>query len=120
MNDNGDNAYGVTFGRIMFLQKIIEGHNNVESFERHHDLAFDVTRVQQRDTLQIICVDEYVLSDAMARQIWSDFPTVNMIFVGGKWNRTSTPAGAFCKSKQIAVCNAGTINAALLKTRYWT
>lgn len=119
MSDNGENAYGVTFGRIMFLQKIIEGHDNVRSFKRHHDLTFDVDRAKQRDKIQIVCVDEYVLSDAMARQIWQDFPGVSLIFVGGKWNHTSTPASAFCKSKKLGICNAGTINGALLKTRYW-
>lgn len=120
MSENGENAYGVTFGRIMFLQRIIEGHDNIKSFARHHDLVFDVTRLRQGDTIQIVCVDEYVLSDAMARQIWRDFPKVGIIFVGGKWNHTSTPANDFCKSKSIAICNAGSLNAALLKTRYWT
>lgn len=120
MHDNVVNAYGVTFGRITFLQKIVEGHDNVKSFSRHDDIVFDLDREKKGDNIQVVCVDEYVLSDAMARQVWQDFPSVDIIFVGGKWNHTSTPASDFCKSKRIAICNAGNVNAVLLKTRYWT
>jgi hypothetical protein len=119
MGDNGSNAYDVTFGRIMFLQKIIAGHNNVRSFERHDDLVFDVTRIEQRDTIQVICVDEYALSEAMARKVISDFPDASIIFVGGKWNRPTGEAEAYCRTRKIGICNAGDINAALSKTRYW-
>jgi hypothetical protein len=119
MTNNGDNAYNVTFGRIMFLQKIITGHENVAAFDRHDDLAFDVTRVDQRDMIQIICVDEYVLSEAMARQVISDFPGTGIIFVGGKWNSATGDARAYCRSKKVAICNAGDINAKISKTHYW-
>ncbi len=117
--DNGSNAYDVTFGRIMFLNKIIEGHDNVSSFERHDDIVFEVARDVPRDTVQIICVDEYALSEAMARRIVSDFPEVNIIFIGGKWNRPTAEARDLCRPKKIGVCNAGTINAALTKPQYW-
>lgn len=119
MGDNGGNAYDVTFGRIMFLQRIIDGHGNVERFKRHDDLAFDVTRVEQGDTIQIVCVDEYTLSEAMAQRIVRDFPEVGIIFVGGKWNRPTAESKAFCRARKVGVCNAGDINAALTKTRYW-
>lgn len=119
MSDNGDNAYNVTFGRITFLQKIIEGHDNVNSFHRHDDLVFDVTRIKPHDTIQIICVDEYALSEAMAQQVISDFPKTSIIFVGGKWNGSTREATAYCRAKKIGICNAGNINAALSKTRYW-
>ena len=102
----------------MFLQRIIEGHDNVESFNRSADIVFNITRIKQGDNVQIVCVDEYVLSESMARQIASDFPDTNVIFVGGKWNHTSGPATSFCNSRGISIHNAGTINAGLHKTRY--
>lgn len=119
MSDNGGNAYDVTFGRIMFLQKIIEGHDNIAEFTRHDDLAFDVARIEQRDTIQIICVDEYTLSEAMAQRVMRDFPKVGIIFVGGKWNHPTAESKALCRARKVGVCNAGDINAALTKTRYW-
>lgn len=119
MANNGTNAYDVTFGRIMFLEKIISGHQNVAAFDRHDDLAFDVVRLDQGDNVQVLCVDEYVLSEAMARQIINDFPNVGIIFVGGKWNSASGDARAYCCARKIAICNAGDINAKLSKTRYW-
>jgi len=119
MNENGDNAYGVSFGRIMFLQKIIEGHDNVRSFERHSDLAFSVKRSAQSDTLEIVCVDEYTLSEAKAMEIIRDFPKLSVIFVGGKWNKPSREAEKYCRAKRVGVSNAGDINATLLKTKYW-
>ncbi len=119
MSSNGENAYNVTFGRIMFLQKIIEGHDNVKAFQRHSDLAFSVERSTQGDSIEIVCVDEYTLSEAKAMEVISDFPNVSIIFVGGKWNKPSREASAYCRARKVGVCNAGDINAALLKTKYW-
>jgi hypothetical protein len=117
--DNGENQYGVSFGRIMFLQQIIAGHDNILSFSRHSDIAFDVTRELPRDVLQIICVDEYALAEAKARSIVADFPNAHLIFVGGKWNKTTVEASSYCRAKKIGICNAGNINAALSKSSYW-
>lgn len=117
--DNGENAYEVTFGRIMFLNKIIEGHDNVSSVERYDDIVFEVIRDVPSDTVQIVCVDEYAFSEAMARRIIGDFPEVNIIFVGGKWNKPTAEAKTLCRLKKIGICNAGSINAALSKLRYW-
>lgn len=119
MANNGGNTYNVTFGRIMFLQKIIAGHENVVEFDRHDDLAFDISRVVQRDKIQVICVDEYALSEAMARQIIADFPSAGIIFVGGKWNSATGDARAYCRAKKVAICNAHDINAKISKTDYW-
>ena len=119
MADNGDNPYDVTFGRIMFLDKILSGHDNVYSINRHHDIVFDVVRIEPHDALQIVCVDEYTLSEAKAREIIEDFPKVRLMFVGGKWNGWSPDARDYCRAKKIGICNAGGINAALRKTQYW-
>lgn len=119
MSDNGSNDYEVTFGRIMFLEKIIEGHDNIASFIRHSDIVFDVERLKPRDSIQIVCVDEYALSEAMARRISKDFPNVSLVFVGGKWNHSSGEASGYCRNKKIGICNAGSVNSALCKTQYW-
>ena len=119
MNENGENAYGVTYGRITFLQKIILGNDNVSSCERHDDLAFTVNRTAQSDTIEVICVDEYALSEARAREVLSDFPNANIIFVGGKWNHPTREALKYCRAKKVGICNAGNVNAALSKTQYW-
>ncbi|MBB3859024.1 hypothetical protein GGQ88_000264 [Novosphingobium hassiacum] len=119
MSENGTNEYDVTYGRIMFLQKIIIGHDNVKSFSRHSDLVFDVDRIKQNDTIQIVCVDEYSLSESLTRKIISDFPDVDIIFVGGKWNNPTGDSLAVCKPKKIGIFNAGSINAAISKTQYW-
>jgi hypothetical protein len=116
---NGENEYGVTFGRIMFLQKIIEGHDNVKSFLRRRDIVFDVDRVEQGDTIKIVCVDEYTISETIIRKIFVDFPDVDVIFVGGKWNHASAHGSALCRKKKVGVYNAGTINAGLRKTQFW-
>lgn len=120
MAANGDNQYEVTFGRIMFLEKIIQGHDNVASFERHDDIVFDVERREQRDTVQIVCVDEYTISERTINRIFVDFPEVDIIFVGGKWNHATTHGSVLCRSKKVGVYNAGSINAGLRKTEFWT
>lgn len=119
MGDNGSNEYDVTFGRVMFLQGIIERHDNTISFIRHDDIVFDINRREQNDTIQVVCVDEYTLSESMARRIIGDFPDVSVIFVGGKWNRPAHDATLYCRAKKIGVSNAGDINATLRKTQFW-
>jgi precorrin-6B methylase 2 len=118
MSNNGRNDYGVEFSRIMFLEKIIGAHNNVTSFERRDDIVFEVRRTFPDDQIQIVCVDEYVLSEATARRILSDFPNTDIIFVGGKWNHATGHATDFGRDKKVTVCNAGNVNAALSKTQW--
>lgn len=119
MADNGSNSWGVSFGRIMFLDQILRNHSNVSSVSRSNDIMYTVQRTRQGDTLNILCVDEYSFGIAMAHRALDEFGDVDIIFVGGKWNRPTEETVAFLRDRKIGVYNAKDINGALQSDAYW-
>lgn len=119
ISDNGDNQWGVTFGRIMFLDKIIRGHPNVTHVRRHDDIIFEIRRMDPSDTLTIACIDKYSASLSEVRRLCDEFGPLNIIFVGGKWNGYTSEAYDFCQERKIGIYNSGEINGALHRRDYW-
>jgi hypothetical protein len=117
---NGDNDFGVSFGRIMFLQKILESHANVDLLERHDDIIFDIQRLKQDENLSVVCVEAYAASLELVMRVLEAFPKTNIIFVGGKWNGYTQEAYEFCSERRIGIYNAGELAGALHKDRFWT
>lgn len=118
--NNGQNGYGVTFGRIMFLQKILESHPDVVIRSRHDDIVFEVDRPRQRDSLTVVCLDEYTVSLEVAMRAVAEFPNVSVIFVGGKWNGYTRDAFEFCKQRKIGIYNAGELAGGLFRDDFWS
>lgn len=117
--NNGENSYGVSFGRIMFLQKIIESNDYAVITSRHDDIVFEVNRPQFGDHLSIVCIDTYTASLEVVMRIVADFPKTSIIFVGGKWNGYTKEAFDFCLSKKIGIYNAGEISGGLYRKDFW-
>lgn len=112
-SNNGSNDFGVTFGRISFLQTILEEHDNVIIMRRHDDIVFDIKRSRQGDELSIVCIDEYSASLEVVMRVVKRFPETSVIFVGGKWNGYTDEAYDFCKERKIGIYNAKDISGAL-------
>jgi hypothetical protein len=119
MADNGSNSWGVSYGRIMFLDQILRNHSNVSSVSRSNDILFTVNRKRPGDTLSILCVDEYAFGIAMAHRALDEFRHLDIIFVGGKWNHATGEAVVFLRDRKIGVYNAKDINGALQSKTYW-
>jgi hypothetical protein len=117
---NGVNEFGVTFGRIMFLQKILETHRNVLILDRHDDIVFEIQRYKQNDRLFVVCIDEYTCSLESVMRVMQKFPKTNVIFVGGKWNSYTKEAFDFCQSIKIGIYNAGDISGGLREDAFWS
>jgi len=117
---NGENDFGVSYGRIMFLQQILETHRNVAQLSRCDDIVFEVKRRKQEDHLSIVCVDEYTVSLELVMTVVQTFPRTNIIFVGGKWNGYTSEAFDFCQEREIGIYNAGEIVGGLHKDDFWT
>ncbi|RVG28639.1 hypothetical protein [Sinorhizobium meliloti] len=119
-SNNGKNDFDVTFGRISFLQKILEGHENVTILSRHDDIVFEIERSEQGDQLSIVCVDEYSASLEVVMRVVNQFPETNIIFVGGKWNGYTDEARTFCKENGIGIYNAKGLSGALREQAFAT
>ncbi len=87
MSGNGQNDWGVSYSRITFLERILGSHTNVGVLARHDDIAFEIRQIRQQDQLTVVCVDPYTASLELVMRIVHAFPTVNIIFVGGKVGR---------------------------------
>jgi hypothetical protein len=48
---NGSNDWGVTFGRISFLDQILRNHGNVANVNRERDILFTVNRRRTADSI---------------------------------------------------------------------
>lgn len=120
MSNNGQNEWGVSYGRITFLERILATHPNVATLDRHDDIVFEVQRNQQGDELTVVCVDPYTASLELVMQIVQAFPTVDIIFVGGKWAGYTQEAYDFCQERRIGIYNAAEIGGGLHKDAYWS
>lgn len=118
-DENGHNEWGVGFSLIMFLDKIVRGHSNVASVRRYQDIVFDLIRLEQEDTLTVVCINEYTASLDVVMRVIDAFPFVNIIFIGGKWNKFTREAAEYCMERQIGICNSGDLASALRKNKYW-
>lgn len=119
MSGNGQNDWRVSYSRITFLKRILDTHTNVAVLGRHDDIVFEIKRRRQGDQLTVVCVDVYTASLELVMQIVQAFPTVNIIFVGGKWAGYTQEACDFCKERRIGIYNAGELSGGLHKDSYW-
>jgi hypothetical protein len=115
---NGSNSWDVSFGRIKWLEGILDGHPNVKSLSRRDDIVFDLQRRSAR-AVSILCLDEYVFGLAAAQRALREFQGVGVIFVGGTWNKYTIEAKQYCLDARIGLYNASEINGALWKDEYW-
>jgi len=118
-NGNGANDFGVSFGRIMFLQQVLSTHSNVTVLGRHDDIVFDIRRNRQGDVLSVVCVEAYSASLELVMRVVQTFPEVAVIFVGGKWNGYTREAYEFCEEHKIGIYNAGEIAGGLHSDSFW-
>lgn len=112
---NGNNDFGVTFSQIMFLEKILKLHENVQILGRRDDIVFEIARRHQGDMLTIVCLNEYSAGQEVIEQVLERWPQVNLIYVGGKWNKPTKEAEKFCDERGMGIHNAGTLAPALRK-----
>jgi hypothetical protein len=117
--ENGQNTWGVEFSLVIFLEKILKGNSNVTSVRRYRDIVFDVIRTNQRDTLTILCINKYSASLDVVMRAIEEFPSVSIIFIGGKWNKSTREAREYCEERKIGLFNSGELPIALRQDEYW-
>lgn len=115
---NGNNDFGVTFSRISWIEKAIEGHQNVAHVSRTQDIFFTVARLRGPE-IKLVCLDEYACGIIRVREALDAFPSINIIYVGGNWNGYTTEAKEFCIDSKIGLYNSSEITGALYRDDFW-
>lgn len=116
---NGSNDWGVTFGRISFLEGILKGHGNVLDVNRDQDILFTVTCKNPSDVLRVLCCDEYAMGTTLVDRALAEFGSLNIIFVGGSWHGYTRQAKKQCSDAEIGLYNATEIAGGLWRSDYW-
>ncbi len=119
MSGNGANEWSVEFSRIIFLEKILKQHLNVELLRRHDDIAFTIRFRRGAREIDVVVVDPYTASLDLVQRVIDSFPNVGVIFVGGKWAGWTQEAYDYCQERHIGIFNAGGINGALHRNDFW-
>lgn len=116
--NNGANNWGVTYGRISWLENAIKLHANVVGLRRRDDIVMEVVR-EAGCPLTVICLDEYSLGVSGVHRVMGEFPDVNFISVGGNWNGYTPEAKKLCLSNEIGLFNSSELAGALWKDDFW-
>src|ERR1700733_4603842 len=72
---------------------------NVEDVVREKDILFRFRRINQKDNIILLSLDEYACSISLVRRALEDFGSLNFICVGGVWNGYTERAKEFCMEK---------------------
>ncbi len=116
---NGNNAWKVSFAQISWLQEKLKGHPNIGSVARCKDILFSVARSRQGDQLQVLCCDEYVMGISAVHRALAEFEKLDIIYIGGGWNKYTKQAKDFCLSARIGLYNTNEMTGALWKDEFW-
>src|SRR5439155_25545191 len=99
---NGSNKWNVRFSRISWLDGILKGHPNVTDMVRRDDIVFEIER-RNGPPITLLCLEEYAFGIAAAERAFREFPDVNLIYIGGKWNKYTAEAKELCRERSIGL-----------------
>ena len=114
---NGRNDWNVSYVYIVWLEKLLNSHGNVRNITRIRDIYFEVKRINQNDTITILCLNEYSMGVTMVHRAIDEFSPLNIIYVGGNWNRYTSEADEYCSENGMGICNASGISKMLWSYR---
>lgn len=109
------NDWGVSYSIISFFSHALKGHSKVASFQRTDDIFFTIEKVSG-EVLHVLLVNEYVLGMAAVLRAQREFPEVDYIVTGTKWNGYTEEAKAYGDRNSIGIFNVGEFFGAL----HWT
>jgi hypothetical protein len=115
---NGSNNFGVGFDRIMWIDRLLRQHSNVEVVERTQDIVFSIDR-KRGPAIRLVCLDEYTCGITRVLEALATFPGTNLIYVGGVWNGYTWEAKEYCLDAHIGLYNTGEMNGTLYRDDFW-
>ncbi|MER9516668.1 hypothetical protein NKI44_04885 [Mesorhizobium sp. M0614] len=115
---NGTNDHGIKFSQIAWFDRLLKAHPNVVVANRHQDIIWDITR-KHGCAIQAICLDEYTCGIGKVLEVRAEFPEVNLIYVGGMWNKYTMEAKECCLDSNLGIFNTVEMSGALHKDDFW-
>lgn len=116
---NGNNEWGTPFCDITFLDRLLRTHQNVSAVSRSEDIIFTVSRIQQGDTLKVLCLRQYTMGRTMVDRAIDEFGDLDIIYIGGGWNGYQPEVKDLCVDSQIGLYVTDEMSGALWRDEYW-
>ncbi len=116
---NGCNSWNVPYIQIKWFEELLSNHKNVDEISRDKDIHFRITRKDQGDTLNVLCLRQYTMGFTLVQKALSEFGQLDIIYIGGDWNGYTKEAKQFCDDNKIGLYVSGEMTGALWKNEYW-
>jgi hypothetical protein len=116
---NGSNEWGTPYCDITFLDRLLRTHQNVSAVSRSDDILFSVSRIQQGDTLRVLCLRQYTMGRTMVDRAIDEFGELDIIYIGGGWNGYQSEAKDLCLDSHIGLYVTDEMSGALWRDDYW-
>lgn len=116
---NGSNDWDVPFSHIMWLDRLLNNHDNVISVSRYHDILFKTQRQNQNDKLRVLCLREYTMGLTLVQRALAEFGKLDIIYIGGGWSSYTEEAKEFCIESEIGLYVSDEMPGALWKDDCW-
>lgn len=113
------NNWNVSYSRITWFQSLLESHGNVQDLERRDDIVFEFTRKKQKDRMLALCLYQYTMGLTASLRAVKEFPSVNLIHIGGGWCGYTVEAKEYLWAKKIGLYVSNEVPGALWKNDYW-
>lgn len=106
------NEWGVSYSSISFVERALNTHTKVASFERSQDIFFRIKLTDDR-TINMVLVDEYTLGLAAVHRVLDEFPGAEYVVTTANWNAYTREAKQFGNEHEIGIFIIGEFIGAL-------
>jgi hypothetical protein len=109
------NDWNVSYSAISFLERALQGHKKVKSFERTQDIVFNI-ELNTGSHIKAVLVNEYSLGLAAVHKALQEFPGVEYIVTCANWNGYTHQAKTYGEENDLGIFVVGEFLGAL----HWT
>lgn len=112
---NGQNPFGVSYGAISFVEKVLRGAKGVFSFRRVDDIRFNISFETMENRLgvpnstydvSVVISDAYRFSAALLTELHDAFPDVSVFALTGDWCKYTDEAESMARVMGIRLLSS--------------
>jgi hypothetical protein len=81
---------------------------------------FEVDRKAQKDSLKILCCNEYTMALTAIQRGLNEFGAIDIFYIGGGWCGYTKEAKEYCLTQKMGIFVSNEMSGALWKDDHWT
>lgn len=107
------NNWETSYPNILFMEKALNGHQRVESFQRLKDIVFVIERPERLAPVVAVLINRYTIGLADVIAVKAEFPEATCIVAPGDWCGYTREAKEYGAAQGIGVFNTSEFFGAL-------